>query len=263
MEIVQLILLGCTVGFLSSFFGIGGGSITVPVLYSLYPQMTSDTVVPASLGCVFVVCLFNTYKFYKLKLLPSRPVLINLIIFCSLGGLLGAQALVYIDTETAKKIMAVIMLLMVAKLYLTRNHQEATEAYHPNKLIFALTGLVGAFVSSITGLGGGIVFTPVFINILKVPVKLVSPLSNIAMLVATLIGTIPHLFFSDSNIEFHISVIEEGFIGNVNLILISVISVGALIASPLGVKYNSSIGIRSKKIMLGLLLLVFSIKLLS
>jgi uncharacterized membrane protein YfcA len=262
MEIFQLFILGLVIGFMSSFFGIGGGSLIVPVLYTLYPKLPAAIVIPISLGSIFVVTLINTFKFAKKKLLPPKNIIITFLITCSIGGLLGTQVLYLIDTAMAKKAMGIILIFMVVKLLVFKTKDHPIESFKPSKGLLGTTGFLGAFISSITGLGGGIIFTPIFINIIKVPLKLVSPYSNMAMVVATFIGVVPHIFIQNSEKYFNNEIMNMGLVGNVNFTFISIIAFGAFFSSSLGVKYNGLVKPRTKKALLVLLLLIFSVKLL-
>lgn len=264
MEFVQLVFLGAVVGFVSSFFGIGGGSLIVPVLYGLYDNIPPSIVISVSLGSIFIIVTGNTYKFYKQKLLPPKSVIINFLIFCTIGSFIGSQIVYLIDNKMAKLSMGIILVLMVAKiLFLKKIETPDNNEYKPNTILFAFTGFFGAFLSSITGLGGGIIFTPFFMNILRVPTKRVSPYSNLAMMITTFIGVFPHLFIEYKNdFRFESFLNEEVMIGNVHFGLIAIISLAAFFSSHFGVKYNSKISSQKKKYLLAILLFIFSLKLL-
>lgn len=262
MEITQLFVLGLTIGFMSSFFGIGGGSLIVPVLYMLYPKLPASVVIPISLGSIFIVTLTNTFKFAKHKLLPPKIIIINFILTCSLGSFTGSQILYLIDTSMAKKSMGIILLFMVIKLLIFKSKNNPEEGFKPSNILLSTTGFIGAFISSTTGLGGGIIFTPIFINIIKVPLKYVSPYSNLAMAIATFIGLTPHLFKENEIMYFNNDLMNNGFVGNVNFTFITIIAFGAFFSSSWGVKFNNIAGQKLKKSLLSSLLLLFSIKLL-
>lgn len=263
MNYVLLGCLGLAVGLISSFFGIGGGSLIVPVLYTLYNGISPAIVIPISLGSIFIVVALNLLKFSKLKLLPPKNIIFNFVIFCSLGAYLGAQVVYLIDNKMAKFSMGIILILMVLKLIFLKQNNNDDEDYIPNNIAFAFTGLLGSFISSITGLGGGIIFTPFFMNILKVPTKKVSPYSNLAMFITTFIGVLPHLFNEiPTKLQFGIPAIDRFFIGHVNFAFITLIAIFATFTSSIGVKLNGKVNNKLKKRLLAFLLTIFAIKLL-
>ncbi|MAX67375.1 MAG: hypothetical protein CME66_10610 [Halobacteriovoraceae bacterium] len=262
MEITQLLVLGSVIGFLSSFFGIGGGSIIVPTLYTLYPNLPASIVVPISLGSIFFICLKNTISYGRNKLLPPKEIIGAFLLSCFIGGFLGTKLLYFIDTNLAKKIMGFLLLAMVVKLLVFKSRHQDDQNFSPSFISFSIVGFIGSLISSITGLGGGIIFTPIFLNILRVPLKKVSPYSNLAMVFATFIGVIPHIFQTRKNIYFQSDFLSSFFIGNVNFFFILIITLGALFSSRIGIKANNLAPPKTKKALLALLLLGFSSKLL-
>ncbi len=264
MDYMIIIFLGFAIGFLSSFFGIGGGSLMVPVLYLLYPRLPASIIIPVSLGTIFIITTINTTRFYKLGLLPPKNIIKNFFITCSIGGLLGANLLYITDTATTKKIMGIVIFISMLKIVIPKSiNRKTTEPSNPSGKLMATTGFLGSLISSLTGLGGGIVFTPMLINIVKLPLKMVTPYSNLAMMVATFIGVIPHLFKHHSqSIVFESEILNGLFVGNVNFGIILILVVGAFVSSKLGIKFNSSISEKKKKYILSSLLLVLSVKMI-
>ena len=262
MEITQLITLGLIVGFLSSFFGIGGGSLIVPILYGLYPKLPASVVISTSLGSIFCVTFINSIKYAKLRQLPPKEIALNLIVTCTVGAFTGSLLLQQVNTQMAKFSMAIILLLMCGKLLFFKNNPKKLSPKNTPHLIYAFTGLVGAFISSLTGLGGGIIFTPIFINILKVPTKLVAPYSNLAMAITSFVGLTPLLLSEVNNAKnFSQGLLQYGFIGSVNIALVGIITLAAFISSSQGIKYNNRVLPRTKERILAILLLIFSLKL--
>ena len=151
---------------------------------------------------------------------------------------------------------------MVLKLLFYKGKKTETDANKNQIIPYSLVGFIGSFVSSITGLGGGLVFTPAFLSILKVPAKKVSSYSNLAMLVATLFGILPHFFTEMSQIYFSDNWIQNSFIGNVNLSFIFIIALGGFVSSKLGIYLNNITSERTKKYLLAATLSVFAMKLL-
>lgn len=263
MDIIALLILGAFVGFLSSFFGIGGGSLIVPLLYSLYPSLSNQAVISISLGTIFLITLVNSYRYYKLKLTPTIKVIIIFSIACIIGAFLGSQLTYLINKELSRKIIAAILILIVVRLNFSILPKAEKPTEKSNKVKLSLTGFFGSIISSITGLGGGIIFTPMLISVVKLPLKQVAPHSNIAMVTATLTGVIPHLFEKvPSKISGLSSLMQNSFIGNVNIAFILLIFASAFFTAKLGIKLNSYVKEQTKKRMLSALLILLSIKLL-
>ena len=67
MDIIYLIITGMFVGLMSSFFGVGGGSLMMPILFMLYPDIPAQAIIPSSLGVIFLNSLINNYHFFVFK----------------------------------------------------------------------------------------------------------------------------------------------------------------------------------------------------
>lgn len=257
MDIVYLILTGACVGFLSSFFGIGGGSLIMPILYMLYPGLPAQAIIPSSLGVIFLNTIINNYNFYKMQLSPSKNTILNFAITCSVGAGLGAYGIHYVDSVIIKKLFAILMFIIALKVLLSKTHNK-NKKLEEDQFKIGGTGFLGSLISSITGLGGGIIFVPMLVSFVKVPLTHISSYSNAAMSFATLIGIIPHFYypFASSSQDFY----NQGFVGHVNFIFIFLIFSGSLISSKFGAKLNTSIDYRFKKVSLALLLIIFALK---
>lgn len=260
MDFGILFLVGAAVGFLSSFFGIGGGALIVPILYSLYPNITDTVVISTSLGTIFFITIINSIHFYRQKLTPTKPIAMVLLISTFLGGWIGSQLTYLVDTNISKKIIATTLIIIVIKnLFFTT--KLSVEEERETKLFIASTGFLGSLVSAVTGLGGGIIFIPMLMTLVRLSPKKVSPYSNLAMVFATFIGCVPHLFHSLESEQIISEGVAPFFIGQVNFAIIFILAASAFFTSKLGVKFNDLVSVKNKRIILSLLLLTLSLKL--
>jgi uncharacterized membrane protein YfcA len=186
--------------------------------------------------------------------------MVNIFIATGMGAFIGTQILYLIPSLYVKKIFGFVLLIAMIKLFLSKRAEENKLLKIHDFKVFN-TCFSGALISSITGLGGGILFVPLFINLVKLPMRLISPYSNLAMTVATGMGVWPH-FFKTNDYDIQYMVIENAFIGNVNPVLILCLFTGAFTFSKLGVRFNNKVDDQVKKKLLGLILLVFSSKIL-
>ena len=66
--IVILIFCGMLTNLMSAIFGIGGGVLMVPILYTLFPDFPLQMVAATSLTIVIGSSLINLFYFYKQKI---------------------------------------------------------------------------------------------------------------------------------------------------------------------------------------------------
>jgi uncharacterized membrane protein YfcA len=258
MDFAILFFTGLVVGLMSSFFGVGGGSIMIPILYWLFPTLPSTSIIPISLGTIFLNTLFNNLRFYRMQLSPGKKTILIFIITCSLGALIGIQVVKFMDTQTNKMVFSIFLLIVVAKLLFSKKQpQKNTELKEP-PVIMAITGIMGAFISSLTGLGGGIVYTPMLLTVAKVPVIHVTPFSNVAMCIAALVGVTPMLLVAAPTNTGLNSILNQFFVGQVNFAFIAILFVGSIISGHWGVRLNQKVDAHKKKLLLAILLAIFA-----
>lgn len=150
---------------------------------------------------------------------------------------------------------------MAARVAFDRQDLSVDRPFEERPFFLGLTCLAGSFISSITGLGGGAIFVPLLLSLVKLPVSLISPYSNVAMTAASLVGLIPH-FFVPGEFNLESSLAQNSFIGHVNALFILVLFTGAFFSSKLGVKLNSHVRVKTKKWLLTVLLFSLSLKIL-
>lgn len=262
MEFLILFVTGLSVGIVSAFFGIGGGAIMIPVLYALFPALPPASIISISLGTIVLNTALNNWNFRKAGIGPSQRNLIVILNCSFVGALIGSQVLYLMDASTLKRILGVILLFMALRVAFHKAPKE-TKSLDPEKrsLSIGITCLVGSFVSSITGLGGGAIFVPLFIGFVKLPLKKVSPFSNASMTAASFVGLVPHLF-KEGSFELKSKLAESSFIGHVNLLFIICLLLGAFATSRLGAKLHDKASDKTRKYSLVGLLLVLSVRIL-
>ena len=70
--ILILILCGVMTNIMSAIFGIGGGVLMVPILYTLFPQFPLQMIAATSLTIVMGSSFINLIYFYKQKVSIHR-----------------------------------------------------------------------------------------------------------------------------------------------------------------------------------------------
>ena len=112
---IVLLLIGIAAGTLSGMVGVGGGIIIVPALVyflGFSQKMAQGT----SLGILLLpVGLLGVMQFYKEGLIDVRVVFIISAAFF-FGSYFGSRIALSISQETAKRVFAVLMILIAVKM---------------------------------------------------------------------------------------------------------------------------------------------------
>jgi len=183
-----LVLVGLTTGLISSFFGVGGGVIVIPALFFLIPKLPPQNALGISLGMIFFNSLLNTYNFHRSGVFISKRVVLSIGPTMVLGTLLSSYANQFISPIVVKQIFACALIFVAVRAIRLQNSpqnapQDPTSPSPRSQaklLLGIFIGLAGGLVAGLTGLGGGIVLVPSFINFYKMPFINVTATSNAA-----------------------------------------------------------------------------------
>jgi hypothetical protein len=241
-QLVVFLLFGLLSGILGGFFGVGGGTIYVPVLTAFYAEH-------AHLGAPFVAfvignSLFLTllsgasgsFKQYRLQNFYWKETMI-----IGLAG--GASAVLvsmaltsmpWYDKSTFSWFFTLILLPMVVRMFWKRNQAVGTEQQAPRSKLLGI-GLASGCVSALTGLGGGVVMVPLLSEWLKLPMRKATSLSLGAIVVMASSSVAWYVLQEDPPL------MSEWQWGMIALPAVVPMGVGVLLAAPLGVKWGNKV----------------------
>jgi uncharacterized protein len=163
---VELILLGCVVGMLSGFFGIGGGTILVPLLLLL----GYDTKVAIGISVIQMVfsSVYGSYLNNKKGTLDV-PMILVVGIGGFIGALLSGLMTSSLDNKTLEMIFLSFALFALVRLFIkTKEHREQRNV---SKLVLFFIGFPLGAISMTIGVGGSILLVPILVGFLHVPLK--------------------------------------------------------------------------------------------
>ncbi|MBO7476084.1 MAG: sulfite exporter TauE/SafE family protein [Campylobacter sp.] len=166
-EFVLYILpfFGILVGFISGFFGIGGGLIVVPVMLAFGYDI--KTAVGISIMQMLFSAIFGSYINYK-----SGKLRLDNGIFVGVGGLCGASLSGFIVKYTPEIVLEIGLLatIFIALFKLFKTNVAAEPKSVSNSLLFVIGFCIGAVAISM-GVGGAIFLTPILVGFLGVDIK--------------------------------------------------------------------------------------------
>jgi uncharacterized protein len=206
-----LVLLGFAVGAYGTMIGAGGGFVLVPLLLLLYPDDPPEMVTSISLAVVFFNAASGTAAYVRQKRVDFLAA--NTFALATMpGAVLGALATSLFPRQLFDLVFA-FLLVAVALLIMARPTapvvsrtgrrgevvREITDArgdtyvysYNLHQGI-ALSVFVG-FLSSLLGIGGGVIHVPIMVLLLHFPTHVATATSHYVLVVTALTGTIVHL----------------------------------------------------------------------
>lgn len=266
---VELVLFGVLVGGYGTMVGVGGGVLIVPALLLAF-HATPEQAAGTSIAVVFLNALSGTasyarqkridYKAGTIFALASVPgAILGAFLTSSLSGrgfdigfavLLIALALFLLWRPVAETEFADSLIdAAAADRWLVQRHHTDTQGVVFNysydlRLGIAVSALVGV-LSSVLGIGGGVIHVPVLIHLLGFPSHIAMATSHFILAITAAFGAGTHLALG------HV------LVGPAILLGVGVIG-GAQIGAALGKKLKGSLLVR----MLSVALLLVAARLL-
>ena len=233
------IALGFGVGAYGTVIGAGGGFILVPALLFVYPGLSATQVTAISLAVVFVNACSGSLSYARMRRIDYRTGIV-LAAATVPGAVLGAIVVGFIPRRTFDIVMG-IALIGVSAFLLLRPHgslslwlnsrftvsrslidlQQTTYEYRFNLGLAALFSLGIGFLSSLLGIGGGIIQVPLLTSFFGFPAHVATATAQFALMFTAATGTITHIVqgvygpFLRITIELAIGVVAGAQLGAV------------------------------------------------
>jgi uncharacterized membrane protein YfcA len=205
----MFIAIGILVGFISGFFGVGGGMILVPLL--VYSGMGIKYAIGISVVQMAFSSVFGSFLNFKNEKLAT----LKIPIIIGIGGFIGASftknILTYFSSNNLTYLFLIIILLSIFKSFLTPSiHNKQTIESKP---ILFLLGLFTGVVAISVGVGGAVIVRPVLVGFLNFPIKQTIKIS-LMFVVFSSIGGVISLFSTEYiNLNTALSVASASLIG--------------------------------------------------
>ena len=233
-ELIIYILAGFAAGLLGGLLGVGGGLITVPTLLFIFHFLGFSSpylmqmAIGTSLAAMILTSAASAWTHYLkqgINWLIFREFIPGIII----GSILGALIASHLSSRTLEIIFGVSIILVGSYLLLIKSMPEQKESpvlpVHP--LLFPMIGILIGAISTILGIGGGLITVPVLI-FYGISMRQAISSSAISGFVISLIGTISFLL-----IGFHQTILRYS-LGFVYLPAFLIIGLASCLTAPLG-----------------------------
>lgn len=186
-DYIILFLLGSLGAFIAGFLGVGGGIVYIPILDYFLSKLglRDDVLVKGILANSLFTIIFSgavaTYKQYRMKnFFPME------ILFTAIPGMLTALIMTYFiktgswySKQAFNYVFIVMLFVIIVRMFFAKTSStEEKVNQKENKLLFSATGLFAGIITALSGLGGGVVMTPIFTDGLKISIKKASSISN-------------------------------------------------------------------------------------
>lgn len=190
--LIPLIVAGAVGGFLSGFFGVGGGIIMVPLLMA-WAKFDQKRASATSLLAIVPTSLVGAITYasnHQVDVLVAALVAIGAII----GAPFGSKLLRVLPVAVIHWTFITMMVIEAARLlFVTEETQGSFELTFISGAGLIVLGLVMGVASGMLGIGGGVIAVPVFMSFFGLAPLLAKGTSLLAMVPTAIAGTIPNL----------------------------------------------------------------------
>ena len=205
--LIAYLFCGAFVGLLSGLFGIGGGIIGIPVLLQCFAQqgMPSSLSMHMAIGTMLAVAAATTlsalYRHHKNNMILV-PLFKKLAPCLITGSLIGTMISSHISSIYLQRIFAIFLLLVALQIILQTKSGARTPVLHdaivPITKVSQASALYIGILSSLLGLGGGIILVP-YLNWCGIPFKYAIATATACILPAVVVGAVSYMMMNAAN----------------------------------------------------------------
>lgn len=238
-EFARLAPLGFLVGWYGTLVGAGGGSVLVPLLLILLPDRDPAAITSMSLAVVFFNAYAGTISYVRMGRVDFRAG--TLFTVASLpGAVLGTLLVHEMHRGLFDPLFGCLLLAIGAYLFSDPIGSYGTEELTPGSdesdrrtLIGSVGSAYIAVLSSLLGIGGGIIHVPFLIRLLRMPPHTATATSHFVLTFMALAATITHILLGEfqNDPETGASVLPQTMF----------LAVGVMMGAPLGATLSTKL----------------------
>lgn len=211
-QYLWLIPLGFVIGAYGTLIGAGGGFVLVPILLLLYPDESPEIITCISLAVVFFNALSGSLAYSRMRRIDYKSGMLFSAATIP-GAILGALTTAYIPRRLFDGVFGILMIAASGFLLFWANWERKTNAdsnkhrftrnlveagssiqtFSYNPIVGVGISLFVGYISSLLGIGGGIIHVPALVNFLNFPVHIATATSHFTLMIIALTGTIVHI----------------------------------------------------------------------
>ena len=238
---LALALVGFGVGTFGTLIGAGGGFILMPLFFFLYPTASPDELAAISLAIVALNAVSGSIPYALDKKIDYRSGLAFAAAAIP-GSIFGAICSSYIPRGLFEPLFGILLASISIYLFwksfkskYPKKHAANSKPHIFNlRLGIGLSFIIG-FISTLLGIGGGVIHVPVLVYLLQFSVPFATATSHFVLAITATVGTITHVFQGNHGLESleKIAIFAPGVI------------IGAQVGAHLSKKIHSSLIVRA------------------
>jgi hypothetical protein len=200
-----LIPLGFLTGAYGTLIGAGGGFVLAPTLLLIYPGEAPETIASISLAVVFFNALSGTIAYTRARRIDYKTG-ITCAVATIPGAVAGALANSVVSRAKFDIIFGIVLIATAVFLALNPSKKVAArfarasfdssdirELTAPALFAGAALSTLFGFISSFFGIGGGFLYVPALVYLLRLPVHIATATSLFILTITAFTGSATHV----------------------------------------------------------------------
>ena len=224
---LELAGFGIVTGFISGFFGVGGGMILVPMLL-MVGYVMKEAVAISIMQMVFSSIYGSFLNAKKAKDVIKDGLIIGIGGF--VGGLQSGYIVTNVSNEFLQYLFICILVFSIVKIFYSPAEQLSEERKSQNKFTLFIIGFFIGIVAMSIGVGGSILLTPILVGFMKYDLKSATALGLFFVIFSSVAG------FTSMSIHGQMLFFEGAIVG-----------IGSLIGVYFGIKAKNIVHATSYK----------------
>jgi len=183
---LELAIFGIVTGFTSGFFGIGGGTILVPLL------LATGFVMKEAVAISIMQMVFSSIYGSFLNAKKAKDVIrdgVVLGIGGSIGGLLSGYFVPNVSNESLQYLFIAILIFTIIRIFYSPAIQTENVQIRNTYILILIGAVIGILAMSI-GVGGSILLTPILVGYLRYDLKAATALGLFFVIFSSIAGFI-------------------------------------------------------------------------
>ena len=238
------VIVGLIAGILGSMIGVGGGIIISPALTFL--GLTPPQVASTSLFAVSSTSISSTIAYARSKKIQYM-LGIKMALLSIPGAIVGSYFSTYIDPDYFKILLAIILvatgIYLIYRKSIGNGNILSLESIWV-KILFFSGAFVAGIISSLFGIGGGVIFVPLMIVIVGLTMHLAAPTSQFVLMITSLVGLTIHII-----------------LGNPQYLPAVLLSIGSFAGAQIGSRLSTKLSEQKLRLILGITFFGIALKL--
>src|SRR5262245_10865246 len=206
-DVLGYVALGAAVGAVGTLIGAGGGFVLIPVLLFLFPHEPAANLTAISLAVVCANALSGTIAYARLRRVDWRSAALFALAGLP-GSILGAWLTRVIARRLFDPLLGLTLMLGGLLVLVQRREPDTRVSGEPTRTLIERDGKVHRYsprvamgmlvsvgvgvLSSVLGIGGGILHVPAMVYTLGFPTHIATATSHAVVAALTLAAVVVH-----------------------------------------------------------------------